>query len=566
MTSALHLHHLADSDTIRQLARLDPIEYERARDIHAAALGIRVTALDKLVKAARKGDADDNIIVNDCEPWQERIEDGAQLLTKIVTAIRRGVSLSAEQADVVALWCVYTHIYDAWSRAPRLGIRAPAPECGKSELLLRVERLAARSYHLANPTPAAFFRLIDKHHPTMCWDEADGLGEFGRDLIHAMNEGWMQDGKIVRCIGDNHELTQFKVFGPFAYAMIVTTAPPGAFDSRSIVIEMRRSSATEQKKLVELEGNAEEEARFRELKRKAARWATDNREQLAAMRPDMAGLIRRPALNWRPLFAIADLAGGDWPNRIRLAAAKIAERKRTLADGEEVLADIKIIFEGTTLTELSSADLVGRLVALAGRPWGEYGRNQKPLTPKGLADLLRPFDIGPENIGPEDHRVRGYRREWFAEAFTLYVQDHPPLNRTYAQDAENKGKVEPENSGLCTCADEKGVPPKDTQGAARPARAANGDRPPETPSGDPGDIPQSLRRCDHCGESGRPRNPVNLCTLPDRPSAWLHRGCEKPWGDKAASLSQTAAVPFRRPVASSSVPAAAVPAFRRPTG
>jgi len=33
-----------------------------------------------------------------------------------------------------------------------------------------------------------------------------------------------------------------------------------------------------------------------------------------------AGIFNRAADNWRPLLAIADLAGGEWPERARQAA------------------------------------------------------------------------------------------------------------------------------------------------------------------------------------------------------------------------------------------------------
>jgi hypothetical protein len=38
----------------------------------------------------------------------------------------------------------------------------------------------------------------------------------------------------------------------------------------------------------------------------------------------MGDLINRGGDNWRPLFAIADLIGFDWPMRIRQAALALA--------------------------------------------------------------------------------------------------------------------------------------------------------------------------------------------------------------------------------------------------
>ncbi len=60
---------------------------------------------------------------------------------------------------------------------------------------------------------------------------------------------------------------------------------------------------------------------LRELASQAARWMLDRRSELAQLEPTMPnGVHNRMADNWRPLLAIADLAGGEWPRRARDAA------------------------------------------------------------------------------------------------------------------------------------------------------------------------------------------------------------------------------------------------------
>src|SRR5439155_9520403 len=52
------------------------------------------------------------------------------------------------------------------------------------------------------------------------------------------------------------------------------------------------------------------------LARKLARWAADNFDALAACDPPLPpGAFNRLADNWRPLLAVAQIAGGDWPAR-----------------------------------------------------------------------------------------------------------------------------------------------------------------------------------------------------------------------------------------------------------
>ena len=51
------------------------------------------------------------------------------------------------------------------------------------------------------------------------------------------------------------------------------------------------------------------------LRRRAARWVADHLPALQAADPAVPDeLDDRQADNWRPLLAIADEAGGEWPN------------------------------------------------------------------------------------------------------------------------------------------------------------------------------------------------------------------------------------------------------------
>src|SRR5262249_60987580 len=61
---------------------------------------------------------------------------------------------------------------------------------------------------------------------------------------------------------------------------------------------------------------------FAVLRQKAARWAADNFAKLADPDPQIPHALNdRAADNWRPLLAIADLAGGGWPKKAAGAAS-----------------------------------------------------------------------------------------------------------------------------------------------------------------------------------------------------------------------------------------------------
>jgi hypothetical protein len=66
--------------------------------------------------------------------------------------------------------------------------------------------------------------------------------------------------------------------------------------------------------------------------------------------------------------------------------------------------------------------LIEGLLAIEERPWSEW--KGRPLSPAGLAKLLAPFGIIPENIRtPSGTVLKGYQRERFADAFERYLPD-----------------------------------------------------------------------------------------------------------------------------------------------
>ena len=71
------------------------------------------------------------------------------------------------------------------------------------------------------------------------------------------------------------------------------------------------------------------------------------------------------------MFAIADVIGADWPERIREAAA-ILVPAGVESTGPMLLADIKAVFDLKAQDRLASSDLCEGLAAMEGRPWPEW--------------------------------------------------------------------------------------------------------------------------------------------------------------------------------------------------
>lgn len=171
------------------------------------------------------------------------------------------------------------------------------------------------------------------------------------------------------------------------------------------------------------------------LREKCARWAADNFGALEDCDPQLPETaFNRLADNWRPLFAIAEVMGADWPKRASEAFAKLASAFDLDAQGvgTTLLADIAAIFDREDTDKLPSVKLADLLVAIEGRPWAEWGRQRKPISPNQLANLLHPFGISPQVIRIGNETPRGYLLEQFLEQFDRYLPKHPLPDRNSA--------------------------------------------------------------------------------------------------------------------------------------
>src|SRR5512142_3271665 len=102
-----------------------------------------------------------------------------------------------------------------------------------------------------------------------------------------------------------------------------------------------------------------DDAQLAELRSRLSRWAVDNEQALRdAKTPMPEAFDNRRADNWRVMFAIADLAGSEWGEKARFAAAKLEGATDTSSIGVRLLADIKRIFDEGANDCILSAKLV----------------------------------------------------------------------------------------------------------------------------------------------------------------------------------------------------------------
>jgi hypothetical protein len=393
------------------------------------------------------------INLSDTEPFPEAV-DGAALLDALSSTIRDYVIVSDVQADAVALWSVHTHAHDASDVSPKLVTKSVQKRSGKTRMTEVLDRIVARPLFTSGIKPAALLRIIEMQAPTLLLDEMDTAMKQDREMAEALrgiiNSGFNRSGARfimnVPTPGGGFEPRQFSTWAPQLLSGIGDL--PDTVRDRSIEIEMMRKRSDEKvKRLRRKDGND-----LQVLCQKSARWARDNLENLRDATPEIPyGLGDRAADTWEPLFAIADLAGGDWPRRARKAALALSGEHVVEDDniGTMLLSDIHTIFDVDPQVyvtkdeekQIPSERLVVALVAIEGRPWAEFGRMRKPLTQNSLARLLKPYKIRPGTIrvGPgEEDTAKGYKLAHFADVFPRYLPALYPQNQTVTPTQANE--------------------------------------------------------------------------------------------------------------------------------
>src|SRR5215471_8935370 len=370
-----------DSPVIEELASFDTLEYELHRDAAAARLGIRVSALDKLVKDRRVATDDESALPHwNVEPSAEPV-DGAALLTSLRQVFRRYLVLPRGADTALPLWVLHTWTMDAGDISPLMVVVSPTKRCGKTSLLILLYFLTPRSELSSNITASALFRYIEEVRPTLLIDEADSFVSDNEELRGILNSGHTKAAAhVIRTVDQRPR--RFSTWAPKALATIRAVAD--TLEDRAIAVQLQRKPPNA--KVARLRRRDSEE--FAALRSQAARWAVDSFDLLVDPDPQIPdGLNDRAADNWRPLLAIADLAGGEWPQQARHSARLLSGRAQDSAVGVELLTDIRVAFGDADI--IRSADLVTKLAADPERPWAEW-RHGRPVTQKQLASLLAP--------------------------------------------------------------------------------------------------------------------------------------------------------------------------------
>jgi hypothetical protein len=477
----------------RRLAKIDdPFERALARKAVAKKFKVSERVIDATVKkyepAPRRDEGGPPPYPAD-EPFEGDVDIRAVLDAALVQVARYIVAPEHTLA-VLVLWCAHAHIVHnekvRLQRSPRLAIQASERGAGKSTTLEIVACLTPRSDSSASYTTATIYRDLALERPTLCLDEADTLltDDGKKDIVSVLNIGDRRNAAIVKrsvpLPKGGWRTERFNVFGAVAIAGVGEL--PEGLQERSVRFYLRKARGDQVPEHLR-DGTSPE---LVDLRRQLAKW----NEDLVALPEDprMPDILLRQAGRtgdaWRPLFAIAEVVGGRWPDLGSTAVLAELGFERQLSVLEELSNDIYAAYEaerekheklqneftatGRTYDandypdnpeRLRSKTLVQYLIDNPNAEWDRKNRGGKEITAYWVARQLRGLLTPPGTqdwwTGRKGSQVHhsGYLREQFEGLW----ETHPPpqLKREPPLDPTPEHDLSPGKSGVSGVA---GVP------------------------------------------------------------------------------------------------------------
>jgi hypothetical protein len=410
-----------------------------------------------------------------------RILDGAERF------VRRYIVLGDDEVTAVVLWIAHTHTFDIFDITPYLFVSSPEKQSGKSTLLRVMERLTARAIKADNITGPALFRAIEgegsvRGHvnsflnimkerskenseigeafggmldglslvlashdlqaalslgdepPTLLIDEVETIFDRSSNnegMRGILNAGFERGGKVLRCVGEgtNQSVFPFKVFCPKAFSGIGRKNLPDTVIDRSIEIRMRKKTRSEKTERARHRILTEESA---PIKRSFEEydWFSHNEADYdpttdPRLSPELPKELDDRAMDcWEPLIAIAELAGGDWPQRARKAALGLSANgdRENVSHRVELLAAIRDVFHDE---HISSSDLICQLALDPESYWHGWWDADRDKPARGaqrkLANVLKEYGIHSKQVRVGDKTLKGYDRFDLEDAFERYL-------------------------------------------------------------------------------------------------------------------------------------------------
>jgi len=301
---------------------------------------------------------------------REPLTGAASFLDRIIYAKR-------EQKTAMVLYFAATHALDGLNTIGRLLVTSDQPNSGKTTVLDAAGMLC-QNFWMADPTKWALqAKFTERDRATVGLDEisqvfgTSGLRGRGSPLYKPLVEGYRRTATF--SISVDRTATDISAYSGAVLAGLRQAVPPDLY-SRCIQVAMTPCPAT-----IDLEDSLDEGvvADGQRIGLQIHNWARMFVDDIGAFARDARK--RHPKLKgrklqvWGSLFAIAEMAGGEWPQRCMDAFMAIAldetdkpilsAEQQLLSDAGAYLAERSVLpaharylFSGELLSSLRTMD------------------------------------------------------------------------------------------------------------------------------------------------------------------------------------------------------------------
>src|SRR5579864_7420816 len=366
-----------------------------------------------------------------------------KLFDSIAAYISRHLACDPHQLTVLTLWVGHTWSFRGSPTAVYLNVCSPEAESGKSTCLMLLRELSSNPSFVTGISAASLmhYLLVDtnrvddnKFESTLFLDDCQHtFGPAERQPLLALLNSGCDVNPCYLSAGQ-----EYCFFGPKAFAS--TASLPRSLAARCIPIRLYRRKPSDP--LVRFSQDTAREPALK-LVIELVSWVSRSRQALDHLRENAPPLIH-PGLTPReqscaePLLHLADLIGGPWPDRTRLALGAIFKLAES-SMGVELLRDIRALFNDKGDPEyISTKDMLAGLVTWEHRPWSNWTRNSG----QKLAKLLHPFGITSQGLhcGSETS-FKGYLFKDFQDAWERYLPPIPVRSGTKNPAGTNAGRL-----------------------------------------------------------------------------------------------------------------------------
>jgi hypothetical protein len=348
-----------------------------------------------------------------------------EIVTKIETYIQDYVTLANPQyALPIALWVLGTYCFPEFDAYPYLTITAATKRSGKTRLGEMISFCCSNPRMFAALTGPTMFRCIQEEHPTIIFDESEGLSsEAAGTMRSVLNVGYRRGQTVPRSAGQG--IKEYDTYCPKIFILIGDVYD--TLRDRSIVIFMKRA---ETRKRFTFEAAKEEGKIIRELVSESVKQQIGAIMRTFQQHQGLSFLMDRDEEIWTSLFCLAevfckdriqelqacaaDMAAEKTGEAVKYTASKEAEAEATKDEyRKRMLADLWSLFMVDHVKAIRSEEVVDKLKAIPTAPWRKF--KGVGITAHDVASMMEIFKLNPVRIALGSGRgnqkfYRGYKR------------------------------------------------------------------------------------------------------------------------------------------------------------